>query len=182
MPSGQIRHALKIVLSGRWYTYRKDDTPGIPLAGNKEADSHASPLTYQHTVEGLEMGALLALTPDFDVASLRTEPARIIAVTLQRYGAYTCDTASWDAYYFATEWSPAGRVLDEFRAAWGFDFVMPDLEHPWARDIATIIQALHVVDNNGPNNVGGGGTPLVPLAAPLTPSANRPPVGLSKRA
>ena len=37
----------------------------------------------------------------------------------------------------------------------------------WTRDYKKIIQNLHVVDNNGPDRVGGGGKPLVPLAASL---------------
>jgi hypothetical protein len=71
--------------------------------------------------------------------------------------------------YFATEWSPKGRVLDEFHEQWGFPFAMKDLNHPWTQDIARIIENLYVVSNNGPNSIGGGGTPRQPLAAPLLP-------------
>jgi len=30
-----------------------------------------------------------------------------------------------------------------------------------------IFKALYIVANNGPNSIGGGGTPLVPLAPPI---------------
>ena len=128
-PGSRIPHALKMVLPGRWYTYRRDESPGYRWPA-QNADSHASVLTYQHDVEGLEMGALLALQPNFNLAQVQTEPARIIARALKEYGAYTCDTAGWNAFYFSTEWSPNGRVIEEFQRVWGFPFVMEDLTHP----------------------------------------------------
>jgi hypothetical protein len=59
-------------------------------------------------------------------------------------------------------------VIDEFEKAWGFPFVMADRKNPWSEDMAMIFEALHVVDNNGPQRIGGGGTPRQPLAVPLT--------------
>jgi hypothetical protein len=35
------------------------------------------------------------------------------------------------------------------------------------RDFKRLIVELGVVDNNGPNSIGGGGTPRQPLAPPL---------------
>ena len=35
-----------------------------------------------------------------------------------------------------------------------------------------LFAALHVVDNNGPDSIGGGGTPRVPLAPPFADTAN----------
>jgi hypothetical protein len=32
-----------------------------------------------------------------------------------------------------------------------------------------LVQALHVVDNNGPENIGGGDPPRHLLAAPISP-------------
>jgi hypothetical protein len=39
----------------------------------------------------------------------------------------------------------------------------------FASDVARIVAALAVVDNNAPSTVGGGGTPLQPLAPPIAP-------------
>jgi hypothetical protein len=75
-------------------------------------------------------------------------------------------------YGLTTEWGPDGRVLDEFRAAWGFPIETPVLatcadarpECRWARDMALVFTSLHVVDDNAPGNVGGAGPRLAPPA------------------
>lgn len=176
VPGGRIPHALKLVIDGRWLHYCNDATPGWRWPASK-ADGHASSWTYTGDVPALEMGALLALPPNFPIERLSTEPGRIVARALRDYGAYVCDNAGWDAYYLATEWSPDGRVIDEFHRVWGFSFVMPDTGHPWSLDFALLIEALHVVDNNGPNRIGGGGVPRQPLPPPL----RRPPTRLKAR-
>jgi hypothetical protein len=38
---------------------------------------------------------------------------------------------------------------------------------PWSRDMQRLVEALHVVNNNSPTSIGGGGTPRQPLAPPL---------------
>lgn len=115
------------------------------------------------------MGALLALKPDIDIESwgLKTEPARMLARAFQDYGAYIVDDPAWDVYAIMTEQSPEGRFVEEFKRAWGFDFVDKSTTSPWALDIARIFSNLHVVANNGPNSIGGGGTPRQPLAPPF---------------
>jgi hypothetical protein len=50
-----------------------------------------------------------------------------------------------------------------------FPFEVRDLDHPWARDIADIFTNLHVVADNGPNQVGGKGEQRRPLAPSVTP-------------
>jgi hypothetical protein len=97
VPGGRIPHTLKLVMTSRWFAYNQDGTPGYRWPATK-ADGHASWLTYRGSVPALEMGALLALKPDFAIDDLQTEPARIIARCLQDYGGYLCDTAGWDAY------------------------------------------------------------------------------------
>lgn len=166
VPGGEINHTLKIVMHSKWFAYQKDGTPGYRWPATK-ADGHASRWTYKGDLAALEMGALFALKPDFDIESLQTEPGKILARAFRDYGAYLCDTAGWDAYYLSTEWSPEGRVIDEFEAAWGYSYVMKDLTHPWSQDFARIIEALHVIDNNGPTSIGGGGVPRKPLSPPL---------------
>lgn len=58
-------------------------------------------------------------------------------------------------------------MIDEFRRVLGYDFAGTGTNTGWKRDYVKMIQHLHVVDNNGPDRVGGGGKPLVPLAASL---------------
>jgi len=99
--------------------------------------------------------------------AFETIPGKILARAFQKYGAYIVDDTAWDVYAIETEWSPNGRVLDEFENAWGFPFKEANLNTPWTRDMKKIFMNLHVVDNNAPGNIGGGGKPLVPLAPPF---------------
>ena len=47
----------------------------------------------------------------------------------------------------------------------------PSLNTPWSRDMRKIFTQLHVVDNNGPEQIGGGGDPIGPLAPPFSPNS-----------
>ena len=166
VPRGAIRHALKIVIQPRYYHYdRTSTTPGYRWPATT-ADGHAS-VTYTGSEPAMKMGSLLALPGNFDIRTLRTGPARIIARAAKNYGIYVVDSAGFDSYSLAIEWSPKGRVLDEFQRTWGMPFVQEDLTHPWSRDLATIVTHLAVVANNAPETIGGGGRPRVRIAPPL---------------
>src|SRR5206468_1900397 len=78
---------------------------------------------------------------------LETEPAKILAHAFQDYGGYTVDDAAWSVYAVATEYSPSGKVDDEFGAAWNFTISPASRDVPWARDMDRIFGALAVVDN-----------------------------------
>ncbi|GEM_PF-1291116 len=195
VPGGVIRHALKINLYARKYlAYNNDGTRGYRWPAPR-ADSYAgdpnSPCRYGGTVSALEMGALLALKPDFNINNLRTEPARILAQAFKDYGAYVVDDTCWDVFGITTEWGPDGRVISEFQSVWGWPFETSKLstctdtsnECKWAKDWADILTNLHVVNNNSASSIGGGGTPRQPLAPPFcdgsptaTPTAT--PAGL----
>lgn len=167
VPSGVIRHALKINLYAKKYlAFNLDETPGYRWPAIR-ADGYANADTYGGLVPALEMGALLALHPDFDLEQLQTGPGRILAQALINYGGYVVDDTAWDVFAVATEWSPAGRVIDEFKEVWGYDMETNNKEHPWAQDMALVFTALQVVDNNSQDNIGGGGTPRQPLAPPF---------------
>lgn len=168
VPGTEIRHSLKLVIPNRYFHYRRDGSPGYRWPATK-ADGYASPLSYRGRVKGLEMGALLALHPDFPIDELQTEPAKILARALRDYGAYTCDSTGWDASYLATEWSPEGRVLDEFEKTWGFPYVMKDLNHPWSQDHKRMLESLYLIQNNSPERTGGGGVLRRPLLPELRP-------------
>ncbi len=177
LPGSVIRHALKVNVYAKKYLYytAKEATPGYRWPA-LNADGYAGELAYGGSVAATEMGALLALKPDFDLGALRTEPAKILARAFKNYGAYIVDDTAWDVYSLETEWSPDGRVADEFQKAWGFPFEVntlstcTDLEQAcaWAKDMADIFSALYVVDNSSSSTVGGGGTPRQPLAPPFS--------------
>ncbi|MGD9755527.1 MAG: hypothetical protein AB7W59_31435 [Acidimicrobiia bacterium] len=174
VPGGAIRHALKINIDCEAFcAYDRAEAEGTPgyrwpaLAADFEA-----PTRYAGPVPELQMGALLALPQGFDAESLRTEPARMVARALLRYGAYVVDDTRYPVFAITTEWSPRGRVIDEFEQAWGFPLhdaakascTDDSAACAWVQDMGEIIAALEVIDNNGPDAIGGGGAPLAPCA------------------
>ncbi|MEI7502447.1 MAG: hypothetical protein WCG93_04520 [Paludibacter sp.] len=167
--SGPIRHALKINICGAKNMYYDTETKGFrwpavssdDYAGKKYATLRKSPI-----VKECRMGALMAIPPKINLDSLKFEtvPARILGQAFQDFGAYIVDDSGWDVFAIETQWSPTGRFTDEFKKNWGFDFIVYKESTPWSRDIAKIYNALHVVDNNSANNIGGGGKRRAPLA------------------
>lgn len=60
------------------------------------------------------------------------------------------------------------RFTNEFEMAWGFPFMDGNLKSPWSEDMQILFTSLYVVDNNGPDSVGGGGKPMfAPMASEL---------------
>ena len=114
--------------------------------------------------EALRMGALLALPPTVTVESLglETEPAEQLAWTLQNYGMYVVDDTYWEVWALGIEEGPDRSFSEQFLADWGFSFEEAATTGPWASDMKKLFTALAVVDNNGPENIGGGGTPRAP--------------------
>ena len=180
VPGGTIRHALKVNLFGAddYYTgYGSYRWPATTADG-------CAPGCYGGSVPALRMGSLLALPPAVDVNSmgLETAAAKILAHTFQDYGGYTVDDAAWSVYAIATEYSPSGKVDDEFTTAWGFPISPLSRDVPWARDMDRIFGALNVVDNwdaatwqtvsasNGTQGAGGG-TPRVRWAPDFGPAS-----------
>lgn len=172
--SGPIKHALKVNLFARKNVYYDDETRGYRWPA-KCADGYAADHYYKDRsnpiVPECRMGALLAIPANMTIESLQleTEPARIIAQALQDYGAYLVDDTAWDVWAIVTDWTPESRFIDEFEKNWGFSFGETSLDSPWTRDMRRLFTNLHIVDNNSPQTIGGGGSPRVPLAQPLTP-------------
>ncbi|KAA0021928.1 hypothetical protein [Antrihabitans cavernicola] len=135
----------------------------------------------------MKMGTLLAIPQSVDISTLglQTEPAKELAWTLQNYGAYVNDDAGGASFAFVTERSPNGWFGDlhnelptgppapnttQFFQDYGFDFSQRFHDNtPWTNDVAKLMTSLSAVKNNGPTSIGGGGTPLQPLAPPITP-------------
>lgn len=184
VPNSTIHHALKLVLDSRQYFYydETDETPGYRWPA-RWSDAGAD-VDYGGQDPVFEIGALLALKPDFAVENLRLEPAKIVARALRDYGGYTVDSSGWDAYYLTVEWGPDRRVLDEFEQTWGFPFISPQLASCtdttddaclWSKDMADIFTNLHVIDNNGPESIGGPGARRQPCAPPFTDGSGGAP-------
>jgi len=185
LPGSVIRHAIKMnFFAERNYFYGTDDTPGYRWPAPR-GDGYASAETYGGEVSAFEIGALLALKPDFDVESLQTEPARIIARAAQDYGVYAVDDTYWDVFALLVEEGAQGSVSDQFRDAYGHDlYEGPALNCTdtsdacaWSQDMWTILQNLNVVDNNTSTTIGGGPNSdttnrRAPMAPPFLPAGD----------
>lgn len=174
--SGPIRHAIKVNLFGKKNYYYDDATKGYRWPARR-ADGYAKGnygSLRKNPVKALRMGALLALPVwmSIDSLGLETEPAKLLAEAFQNYGGYVVDDSAWDVYAIVTEWSPDGNFADEFRRNWGFSFSTSNKNTPWGRDMDRIFLNLYVVDNNGPDSIGGGGIPVMPLAPDFLPLVN----------
>jgi hypothetical protein len=127
--------------------------------------------------KAMRMGSLLAIPASTDIAGmgLETAPGKMLAWTLQNYGAYIVDSGPTGAgVVMCTEDGPDGAFNATFQAHWGYPFngrardasgTSPNAA--FVRDFQRLIAALQVVVNNGPNSIGGGGTPRQPLAPAL---------------
>ena len=173
--SGPIRHVIKMNLCGRKNLYYDPVNKGFrwpALSADASASSSYGADRTTPPVPDCRMGSLMAIPATNPISSLNLEtiPGKTLAQALQDYGGYVVDDTGWDVFAIETEWSPTARFKDVFKQNWGFDFVV-DINQAtstaWGRDIKKIYQALHVVTNNGPNSIGGGGKTRQPLAPPF---------------
>jgi hypothetical protein len=102
--------------------------------------------------------------------SLRTEPGRRVADALRDYGGYLVDDTASDSASISWE-AGAGDVFEK-----AFKMPLKAVGAPaaWYGDLVKIFQALHIVTNNAPEAVGGGGTPRMPPLPPLCAVADSP--------
>lgn len=156
-----IRHALKVLVWEQKYLYYSKDIPGYRWPADR-ADNRAAE-HYHGTNPKLVQGSLLAIPPNVTEASLnlQTPVAKKLFHALQDYGSYIVDSTGMDSYTIAVE----KGVLEEFYNAFGYDF--QGTSGTFHEDIEKLFQALYIVDNNGPQSIGGGGTPRAPLAPPI---------------
>jgi hypothetical protein len=128
-----------------------------------------SSLEYGGTNPVLGPGSLVAIPANVSIDSLglTTMPAKMLAFTLQNYGAYLVDDSAWSSTSICIENGPAGSFATQFMSDWGFALTTNGTTGAFATDIAAIVAALYVVTNNTATSVGGGGTPLQPLAPAL---------------
>ncbi|MBK4738149.1 hypothetical protein [Noviherbaspirillum pedocola] len=170
------RHALKINVHARQYLHRCRTAEDCYRWPALRGDAYAIGYYGSRVVSGgqppsaMKMGALLAIPAGLPLAmmELRTEPARMLAWTLQNYGAYIVDDTYGPGFAFSAEDGPDGSFAQQFQRDWGFAFEQKVRQNSdWVRDVQKIVRSLHVVDNNGPDSIGGGGAPRQPLAPPF---------------
>lgn len=175
-----IQHALKLELWGaRHYfglyplqnatAYNGGRTQYVwPATGSDDntAPPHGH---YNGTNPHLCPGALLAL-PASAQLTLKTEPARRIAQAFRDYGGYLVDSSS--GYADKVSLVMESGVDDELKKWYNMSMAFPYGCNPnqsatLFEDLLHVLQSLEIVINNGPNSVGGGGTPRAPLAPPI---------------
>lgn len=177
LPStGAIAHALKLELwAHRWYFRHGDNRSSCFTWPATGCDSYAfdPELGYNGTNPFVRPGSLLAVPPAAAAAlapRLATAPGAKILRALTDFGGYLVDdTAS--AQNGAAFCAEPG-VNAEVEAAFGYSIrierpLSPQQGAPLFNDLVLIFQALSAVVNNGPDNVGGGGTPRRPPAPPI---------------
>jgi hypothetical protein len=161
-----IQHALDLQIWGK-YLWWSGDMKTCPAWPALVCDAYAEPDgdeigDYGYHNPALKMGSLLAIHPSATPESLgiTTAVGRRVFQALQDYGGYITDTTAWNAYQFSIDKAAVGT----------FDFGAAVQE-----DFHRLMTNLHVVVNNGPNSIGGGGTPRRPLLPELTRSASPAP-------
>ncbi|MFF2597331.1 fibronectin type III domain-containing protein [Priestia megaterium] len=173
-----INHVLKLNVWGNYLYYNQDDSsPGYRWPADRS--DKGAPNTYHGTNPKLEMGTLLAISPQEDEASLglKTEVGKKIFHALQDYGTYIVDDTGWDAYGF----SLSREARFEFEEKQGYSFNQNSgggtgPAKDYYDDMRKLIGKLQIVDNNTENNIGGGGEKRAPLASSnFKPMDSEPP-------
>jgi hypothetical protein len=166
------RHALKINLLSEKELYKCTSTPNCFRWPANKADTGAVGwygTETNNSISAMKMGALLAIPANTNINALglETTPAKLLAWTLQNYGAYVVDHGGPS---LSVEDGPDGSFSQQFQSDWGMDMEVRVRDNsPWGRDFNRLRQALYVVNNNTASNIGGGGTPLQPLAPEIHP-------------
>lgn len=163
-----IRHALKLNIGGEFMFYDPASaTPGYRWPA-RLADSYA-PTGYTGQEPALEMGALLAIPPNVtaEQLGLQTAVGKKLFAAFRDYGAYVVDDSGGSNLLCVEQ-----AAYEEYRAITGRTI---DDDTSLDGDMTKLMAALHVVDNNGPNAIGGGGARRAPLAPPFSPMDTQAP-------
>jgi hypothetical protein len=152
-------HALKIGIWGKKYFY----PDGVPAWPASRVDDNWS-TTYGGPNPHLKPGSLLVIPAGVNINTLHLQTAfgRKLFYTLRYYGGYICDDTAWDNVNLCV----LDGAPEAFQTKYGFAFNASS--GAWYEDCKKIFAQLQVVINNGPDSVGGGGTPGMPLAPPFT--------------
>eukprot|EP00051_Salpingoeca_urceolata_P019993 m.296049 g.296049 ORF g.296049 m.296049 type:complete len:467 (-) comp19519_c2_seq1:96-1496(-) len=168
--SGPIRHALKLELYAHEYYYGGKAAPTFrwpALGSDGYTHQDSSPLRYNGTNPLFVPGALLAIPPGVGATlDCRSVPACKIRDALVDYGAYVVDDTAEERATLCMDLA----VPDEVTRAYNMTIQdVRDPTSPWLQDMHALFVALQIVANNGPQSIGGGGTPRQPPAPPMCP-------------
>jgi hypothetical protein len=155
-----ISHALKIELQALEYYYDKPPAMVWPaIQHDGYAFNMSNRLHYGGSNPNLAPGSLLAV-PSAVASGVNTTtvPGKRILDALTGYGGYLVDDTAAARGTLCTEYG----FGDGFEASYGFQF--NQTSGAFKEDMTRIFQALHIVLNNQPDTIGGGGTPIRPLA------------------
>jgi len=175
MPGSVIRHAMKMNF---YALYNYSWTGGGYRWPAPYADSYASAALWGGSVPAMREGSLLALKPDFNINSLQTGPAKIIAQAAMDYGIYAVDDTYWDVFALDVEEGPLGSVGTQFQSQYGYGLDDGPLMNctattdacKYSKDMWTILSSLNVIDNNTATTIGGGlNSDTVNRRAPMAP-------------
>ena len=179
-----IRHALKLEFFGHLYYWWKVNVTTNRTCYRWPAigcDGYA-PTAYRGTQPYVSPGSLLVV-PEAAASriesNLTTTPARRILHALRDYGGYLVDDPDGPAACFCAE----KAVIDELKREYGWDLSISNSAGNWTLgvrptnsghafywDLIQVFRELHVVINNGPDSVGGGGSSRrAPWAPPICP-------------
>jgi hypothetical protein len=167
--AGPIRHALKIFVWGDRHLFYDAAAPERCFrwpATRCDAGASAEDTSgYHGTNPSFVQGTLLAIPPEYTEYQLGLEsaPGRKFFTALQDYGAYVVGNSNSDTVLLPT-FAEARRA---FETTYGRPLESYDVYDPWLADLNKILPVLHIVDNNAPESVGGGGTPRRALAPPI---------------
>ncbi len=175
-PGGQgPRHALKVNVDSARDLFRCTKEADCFRWPSQTSDSGAVGIygsVNNNQNYAMRMGSLLAIPANRSIASLslESEPGRQLAWTLQNYGAYIVDSTGGPGFALSAEDGPDGSFTRQFQADYGVAFEQRVRDNSaWARDVRRLVEALHVINNNSPSTIGGGGQPRQPLAPAIHP-------------
>jgi len=139
--SGKIPHAL-VCLMAPSILMRKAAWPAFAFDRNSGYSG------------SLPMGSLLAIPTSVNLTTLGlSAKGHVIATAVQNYGMYVGDRGG-SGMTLLSELNNADVVWNNY----------PQQDN----DLYIIQQYLHVISNNGPNSIGGGGQPRVPAPPACT--------------
>ena len=177
--SAPIQHALQLEIWMEAYGYYSNSRPGYRWPAS-QADSGANK-NYcsldpckSHPNPSLVEGSLMAIPSSINVNSLglQTSAAKKMFAALQNYGGYLVDDTGWNDFQIGVDQG----VEQEFQHTYGYSFGWGTFHD----DVNKLFQALHVVNNNAPNAIGGGGTMRAPLAPPFADQVKNSSTALSR--
>ncbi len=165
--SEPIRHALKLNVQASKYIYFDKSTQKGYIWPADRHDSYANKdgdgRKYGGKMSELRMGTLLTIPKNITAESigLKTEVGKKLFYALQNYGCYIVDDSATDVY----AWSAESGVVEEVQTKYGFNLkATRNQNNDYYKDSMALFKNLYIVTNNGPNSIGGGGTPCKPLA------------------